>query len=196
MMMIAMTKRLSGRVEALTCIVEKSRGLDFNHMRDPQDMMRIRAGLIVVALLVAWPPLVNAEEPAPILLEAIILDETCNPSCIGEQPSHVVEFFSADWCDPCRSVESMLRNGTHQEDQVLILTHHPSPADALLLSYSLPPSDPNVPTGGHSESRGRWCRSCSLVIDKGWNWMRSWTEEPTSPSIRRSCRTLSSWMGT
>ena len=25
----------------------------------------------------------NAEEPAPILLEAIILDETCNPSCIG-----------------------------------------------------------------------------------------------------------------
>ena len=99
-------------------------------------MMRIRAGLIVVALLVAWPPLVNAEEPAPILLEAIILDETCNPSCIGEQPSHVVEFFSADWCDPCRSVESMLRNGTHQEDQVLILTHHPSPADASFLSYS------------------------------------------------------------
>ena len=136
MMMIAMTKRLSGRVEALTRIVEKSRGLDFNHMRDPQEHDAHQSGLIVVALLVAWPPHVNAEEPAPILLEAIILDETCNPSCIGEQPSHVVEFFSADWCDPCRSVESMLRNGTHQEDQVLILTHHPSPADASFLSYS------------------------------------------------------------
>ncbi len=55
---------------------------------------------------------------------------TCEPT----QPDHLIEYFSADWCDPCLQVSDQLNN--HSENMSVILQHHPSALDETFLSDS------------------------------------------------------------
>ncbi|HIH53075.1 MAG TPA: hypothetical protein HA286_02230 [Candidatus Poseidoniaceae archaeon] len=47
--------------------------------------------------------------------------------CDTDSTLRVVEYFGADWCEPCRPVEAML-DGLDRED-VLVVRHAPSPQD-------------------------------------------------------------------
>ncbi|MGB0488998.1 MAG: hypothetical protein ACPHK3_02465 [Candidatus Poseidoniaceae archaeon] len=47
--------------------------------------------------------------------------------CEADPALRVVEYFGADWCEPCRPVEAML-DGLNRSD-VLVIRHAPSPQD-------------------------------------------------------------------
>ena len=57
-----------------------------------------------------------------------------NETCIANETTHFIEYFSADWCEPCalvsQELESLNRNDT------TIIQHHPSPADLHFYSES------------------------------------------------------------
>jgi hypothetical protein len=79
---------------------------------------------------------VSEEEPG-VLLDVVIIDLDClatNNTCSGYRPAHLVEYMGADWCQPCRIVESQLDE--RAEDDTFILRHHPSPRDVSFLSES------------------------------------------------------------
>lgn len=78
-----------------------------------------------------------ASEPvAGDLLDVRIISEACmtNASCSPAKPDHLIEYFSADWCEPCEDVAdhlATLDGSTH-----VLLQHHASPADETFLSDS------------------------------------------------------------
>lgn len=57
-----------------------------------------------------------------------------NDSCEVEKPSHLIEYFSADWCEPCVQVGEQLRN--LNDEGAVVLQHHSSPQDATFLAAS------------------------------------------------------------
>ena len=54
--------------------------------------------------------------------------------CNITQPTHLVEYYGADWCEPCEPVADELRNLT--SEQGFVLQHHASPSDETFLSAS------------------------------------------------------------
>lgn len=76
----------------------------------------------------------TAEQGA--LLDVMVFSASClsNESCEAHRPGHLIEYFSADWCEPCRQVSDQLR--VYSDPSVVILQHHPSPQDATFLSDS------------------------------------------------------------
>jgi len=72
-----------------------------------------------MALMLCSAPTVAAEAT----LGGLCQDATCE----AESTLRVVEYFGADWCEPCRPVEAML-DGLDRED-VLVVRHSPSPQD-------------------------------------------------------------------
>ena len=69
-------------------------------------------------------------------LDVMVLTPACleNSTCEGQRPIHLVEYFSADWCEPCLQVSDQLQNLTSEE--IVVLQHHPSTQDATFLSSS------------------------------------------------------------
>ena len=57
-----------------------------------------------------------------------------NETCSSNETTHFIEYFSADWCEPCALVsqELELLNRT----DTVIVQHHPSPADLHFYSES------------------------------------------------------------
>ncbi len=57
-----------------------------------------------------------------------------NETCIANETTHFIEYFSADWCEPCalvsEEIESLNRSDT------TVVQHHPSPADLHFYSES------------------------------------------------------------
>jgi len=49
-------------------------------------------------------------------------------ACEADTSLRVVEYFGADWCEPCRPVEAML--DALERPDVLVVRHAPSPQDA------------------------------------------------------------------
>ena len=76
----------------------------------------------------------STEEGALLDVRVFSLECLENGSCEPTQPSHLIEYFSADWCEPCRQVSDQLR--VYSDPSVVILQHHPSPQDATFLSDS------------------------------------------------------------
>lgn len=74
------------------------------------------------------------EEREEFVLDALFFDANCleNQTCIGEEMDYLVEYFGADWCDPCESIEE----NTIPNYDGLIIQHHPSPVDSSFLSAS------------------------------------------------------------
>ena len=57
-----------------------------------------------------------------------------NETCSSQETEHFIEYFSADWCEPCALVSEEL-NSLNRTDTVII-QHHPSPADLHFYSES------------------------------------------------------------
>ena len=70
------------------------------------------------------------------LLDVRVFSQEClnNASCEPTKPPHIVEYFSADWCEPCVQVGDQLSNLSSEE--AIVLQHHPSSQDATFLPES------------------------------------------------------------
>ena len=82
-------------------------------------MHRALPFVALLALMLCSAPSVAAEATVGGLCE-----ET---NCEADTTLRVVEYFGADWCEPCRPVEAML-DGLERTD-VLVVRHAPSPQD-------------------------------------------------------------------
>ena len=82
-------------------------------------MHRALPFVALLALMLCSAPSVAAEATLGGLCE-----ET---NCEADPALRVVEYFGADWCEPCRPVEAML-DGLDRSD-VLVVRHAPSPQD-------------------------------------------------------------------
>ncbi|MCH1539975.1 MAG: hypothetical protein L7S56_00870 [Candidatus Poseidonia sp.] len=54
--------------------------------------------------------------------------------CESTTPVHLLEYFSADWCEPCRNVSALVND--LQRNDTVVLQHHPSPMDESFLATS------------------------------------------------------------
>ena len=104
--------------------------------------MRFKKALVCALILVITLPISsghgndNDEEIASIH-DVKIFDVQCiltNQTCIASSTTHLIEYFSADWCEPCNLVSAELEDLNPTE--VTILQHHPSPDDLHFLSDS------------------------------------------------------------
>ena len=70
------------------------------------------------------------------LIDTRVVPASCfmNATCDITQPAHLVEYFSADWCEPCEQVSEQLK--TLNSNQTTVLQHHASPVDETFLSES------------------------------------------------------------
>ena len=68
--------------------------------------------------------------------DVLVIDLNCeeeNQTCVS-RPSHIIEYYGADWCEECPAVEDQLRNAT--DDSSIILSHRPSSSDDFWLQAS------------------------------------------------------------
>ena len=63
------------------------------------------------------------------LLDVHVFPGECITSggCMADRPSHLIEYFSADWCEPCLETSQQLR--ALNRTDTLVVQHHPSPLD-------------------------------------------------------------------
>ena len=104
----------------------------------------MKRGVLVVFLLVALSSTVSgnlqAEEPTTeengATLDVLVIDDQClvTTDCDPSRPSHFVEYFGADWCEPCKvldqDLDDLVKNDT------FVMRHHPSPQDLTYNSVS------------------------------------------------------------
>ena len=66
----------------------------------------------------------------------LLLDEACleQEACEPVRPEHFVEYFGADWCEPCKVLDGDL-DALNRTD-TFVIQHHPSVVDASFLSAS------------------------------------------------------------
>ena len=104
--------------------------------------MRFRKALVCALVLVILLPTSSGhgsdnDEQTASIHDVKTFDVQCtltNQTCIASSTTHLIEYFSADWCEPCNLVSAEL-DGLNRTD-VTILQHHPSPADLHFLSDS------------------------------------------------------------
>jgi hypothetical protein len=71
------------------------------------------------------------------LLDVVIFDASCmdsSDSCDAEHIVHLVEYYGADWCEPCELSEDEM--DTLNRSDTFVLQHHPSVVDETFLSAS------------------------------------------------------------
>ena len=92
--------------------------------------------VLLLSLVPASAQPTQEEASAGALLDVMVLSSSClsNESCEADRPAHLIEYFSADWCEPCQQVSEQLRMSS--DPSVVILQHHPSPQDTTFLSDS------------------------------------------------------------
>ena len=71
-----------------------------------------------------------------VLLDVHVLDSTCltEESCNSWRPVNLIEYFGADWCEPCMEVEEEI--SSIDSNQSVIIQHHPSPSDLTFFQQS------------------------------------------------------------
>ncbi len=80
---------------------------------------------------------VAAEEPTfATMHDVVVFDSSCfnSTSCVGERVEHFVEYYGADWCEPCELIEDEI-DALNRTD-TFVIQHHPSVVDASFLSAS------------------------------------------------------------
>lgn len=92
--------------------------------------------VLLASLVPASAQPTQEEANAGALLDVMVLSASClsNESCEAHRPAHLIEYFSADWCEPCQQVSDQLR--VYSDPSVVVLQHHPSPQDTTFLSDS------------------------------------------------------------
>jgi len=70
------------------------------------------------------------------LLDVHVLDSSClnEESCQSWQPENLIEYFGADWCEPCLEIEQEINQLDF--NQSVVIQHHPSTIDLTHLEYS------------------------------------------------------------
>lgn len=78
----------------------------------------------------------NTAPQEGVMMDVAFMPKGCleNATCEAHRPNHLIEYFSADWCEPCVQVGETL-NGL-ASNQTVVLQHHPSPQDLTFLSDS------------------------------------------------------------
>ena len=79
----------------------------------------------------------SAEEPTfATMYDVFIFDSSCfeTTPCTGERVEHLVEYYGADWCEPCELIEEEI-DALNRTD-TFVVQHHPSVTDASFLSPS------------------------------------------------------------
>jgi len=79
----------------------------------------------------------SADEPIfATTHDVIIFDSSClnSTSCMGERVEHLVEYYGADWCEPCELIEEELE--ALNRSDTFVIQHHPSVVDTSFLSTS------------------------------------------------------------
>ena len=99
---------------------------------------------LMLTVLLCIPSYISQSQPVeetsqPIqgqLLDVRYLSYECltSSTCEPTQPDHLIEYFSADWCEPCLQVSDQLNNLS--ENGSVMLQHHPSTFDETFLSDS------------------------------------------------------------
>ena len=105
-------------------------------------MMRFRKALVYILILLVLIPTstghgTESDDEAASIHDVKTFDIQCaltNETCIASSTTHLIEYFSADWCEPCDLVSAEL-NALNRTD-VTVLQHHPSPLDLHFLSDS------------------------------------------------------------
>ena len=95
--------------------------------------------MIIILLLLTIPSSSAEEEKINNLAVVLDYDLSCLETeyCVAKEPTHLVEFFGADWCEPCRETEKILDKTVIYDSDLLVLHHHPSIDDAFFLNSSL-----------------------------------------------------------
>ena len=102
--------------------------------------MRTPWGLLFTLVLLAFSatPAHGQTEDVQIgsVLDVMIFDGACwnSSDCEPVRPAHLVEYFAADWCEPCYEV-SPLVDGLNRTETA-VLQHPSSPVDEAYLSAS------------------------------------------------------------
>lgn len=104
--------------------------------------MRFRNALVCALVLVTLAPVStghgsNNDQENASIHDVKLFDAQCamtNETCIASSTTHLIEYFSADWCEPCDLVSAELE--ALNRTDVTILQHHPSPLDLHFLSDS------------------------------------------------------------
>ena len=122
---------------------EGERGPLLNTFLHPHNVGRIqiwRSLLLVVVLLASSGSVLSQAKGDEAILEqegttldVLLLDEAClgQEACEPVRPQHFVEYFGADWCEPCKVLDNEL--DALVDNETFVMRHHPSPAD---LSYN------------------------------------------------------------
>ena len=105
-------------------------------------MMRFREALVCILVLFVLIPTstghgTESDDEDASIHDVKTFDVQCaltNETCIASSTTHLIEYFSADWCEPCDLVSAEL-NALNRTD-VTVLQHHPSPLDLHFLSDS------------------------------------------------------------
>jgi len=98
--------------------------------------------MLLVALIMATQiPLTTStstvDEEFAGLWDVVIFDASCIQSldaCDAQRISHLVEYYGADWCEPCELIENEI-NMLNRSD-TFVIQHHPSVVDESFLSAS------------------------------------------------------------
>ena len=99
--------------------------------------MSILAMTVILISSIPLSPHVSAEEPVfATMYDVVIFDSNCNYSsiCEGERVEHLVEYYGADWCEPCELIEEEIEQLNRTD--TFVLQHHSSTQDSSFLSAS------------------------------------------------------------
>ena len=101
-------------------------------------------GVLVVFLLVALSGTVSANlqaggrasEEFGATLDVLVVDDECleQVDCEALRPVNFVEYFGADWCEPCKVLDQDLDELV--DNDTFVMRHHPSPQDLTYNSVS------------------------------------------------------------
>ena len=71
------------------------------------------------------------------IIDVLFIDSQCiveNEECEATRAGNIIEYFGADWCEPCLEVEEFLMN--YEKENTVIIQHHASVFDYSYLNYS------------------------------------------------------------
>ena len=99
--------------------------------------------IILTLILISSSSLfVSAEEsntvqnPTGEIVDIMAIESNCiaNESCQPWRPNNLIEYFGADWCEPCEEVEHIIEQIDNESN--LVIQHHPSVFDQTYLNHS------------------------------------------------------------
>lgn len=109
-------------------------------MPPPRNMPSAVNTAFAIALILFFPTVAvsgqSADRNSGAVLDVMMFDATClnQTECELVRPTHLVEYFAADWCEPCYEVSPLVNNLTVSD--ALVLQHPSSPVDQAYMSLS------------------------------------------------------------